>query len=88
MTGNTHAWKIFSSNPTDGLEQDGIWGPHYEAPDKLQVGHVDIVSLTISYPLFFLCIAKVLGMLHRGSVRWFDSKECYSIRFSKGERAW
>ena len=85
MTGNTHAWKILISNPTDGLGQDGLWDPHSEAPDNLQVEHhLTCVSLTISYPLFFLFISKVLSMLHHGSVGWFDSKECYSIRFSKG----
>ena len=35
------------------------------------------VPLTISYYLFFLRTSKVLSMLHRGSVGWFQSKECY-----------
>ena len=88
MTCNMHTWKILSSNLTDGLGQDGIWVPHYEAPDNLQVGHADCVSLTISYPLFFLCVSKVSSMLHPGSVGRFDSKECYSIKFSKRGGAW
>ena len=83
-----HTWKILSSNPTDGLGQDGLWEPHYKAPDNLQVGHADCVSLTILYPLFFLCISKVLSKLHHSSVVWYDSKEYYSIRFSKGGGAW
>ena len=87
ITGNTLTWKILSSNPTDGLGKDRIWAPHYEAPDPLQVGHVECVPLTISYPLFFLCISKVSSMLHHGSVRWFHSNECYLIKFSNwGER--
>ena len=53
MTGNAHTRKILSSNPTDGLGQDGLWDPH-EAPDNLQVEHVEYVSLTISYPQFSL----------------------------------
>ena len=38
-----------------------FWDPH-EAPDNLQVGHVECVSLTISDPLFLLSISKVLSM--------------------------
>ena len=79
ITGNMHTWKILSLNPTDGLGQDGLWDPHYEAPDSLQIGHVECVSLTISYPLFFLCISKVLSMLHHGSVGWLHCKECYTL---------
>ena len=75
--GNTETWKILSSNPTDGIGQDGSADPHYEAPDNLQVGHVECVWLTISYPLFFLCISKVSSMLHHDSVEWFHSKEWY-----------
>ena len=40
ITGNTQTWKVHSSNPTDGLEQDGPGDPHYEAPDNLSVSHV------------------------------------------------
>ena len=29
-----------------------FWDPHYEAPDNLQVGHVECVSPTISWPLY------------------------------------
>ena len=68
MTGKTHTCKILSSNSTNGLGQDGLLKPHYKTPENLQVGHVDCVSLTISYSLFFLCISKVLGMLHHNSV--------------------
>ena len=75
--GNSETWKILSSNPTDGIGQDGSADPHYEAPDNLQVGHVECVWLTISYPLFFLCISKVSSMLHHDSVEWFHSKEWY-----------
>ena len=57
MTGNTHTWKILGSNPTDGLGQDGLWDPH-EAPDNPQAGHVECVSLTISYPLFYSVFLK------------------------------
>ena len=65
MTGNTHTWTILSSNPTDGLGQDGIWDPH-EAPDNIQVGRVECVSLTISYPQFSLYIFKF------SSMKWGD----------------
>ena len=41
------------SNLTNGLGQDGLGDPHYEAPDNLQVGHVEYVLLKISYPLFY-----------------------------------
>ena len=68
MTGNTHTWKILSSNPTDGLGQDRIWDP-YEAPDNLQVGHVECGLLTISYLQFLLCIFKV------SSMKWGDFTE-------------
>ena len=67
MTGNTHTCEILSSNPIVWLGQDGIWVPQ-EGPDNLQVGHVESVSLTISGPLFFLCISKVSSMLHHDSV--------------------
>ena len=86
MTGNTHTGKILSSNPTDGLGQDGLWDPHYEDLDNLQVGHVACVSLAISYSLFF--ISKVSSMLHHGSVGLFGIKECYLIKFSKGRKDW
>ena len=80
ITGNTQTWKILSSNPTDGIGQDGPGDPHYEASDNLQVGHVARVSLTVSYPLFFLCISKFSRMLYHGSVGWFHSKEWYLNR--------
>ena len=54
-----HTWKILSSNPTDGLEQDGLWDPHYEAP---------------AYPIFFLYISKFSNILHYSSVGWFHCK--------------
>ena len=79
ITGNTYTWKILSSNPTDGLGQDGLWDPHYEAPDNLQIGHVECVLLTISYPLFFLCISKVSSMLQHDLVGWFHCKKFYTL---------
>ena len=79
ITGNTQIWKILSLNPTDGLGQDGLGDPHYGAPDNLQIGHVQCVSLTISYPLCF-CNSKVSRMLHHGLVVWFYSKEWYLNR--------
>ena len=78
VTGNTQTWKILSSNPTNGLGKDGLWDPHYEAPDNFQVGHVECVLLTIWYPYFFTCFfSKVSSMSHHGSVGWFHLKECY-----------
>ena len=47
LTGNTQTWKILSSNLTDGPGQNGPGNPNYEAPDNLQAGHVECVSLTI-----------------------------------------
>ena len=41
----------------NGLGQDGIWDP-YEAPDNLQIVHIECVSLTISCPLFFSASLK------------------------------
>ena len=79
ITGNPFTWKILSSSPTDRLGQNGLSDPHYEAPDNLQIGHVECVSLTISYPLFFLCISKVSSMLHHDSVGWFHCKKCYTL---------
>ena len=79
ITGNTQIWKILSLNPTDGLGQDGLGDPHYGAPDNFQIGHVECVSLTISYPLFF-CNSKVSSMLNHGLVVWFHSKEWYLNR--------
>ena len=84
IAGNTHTWKILSPNPSDGLGQDWLWDPHYEAPDNLQVGHVECVLLAISYQLFSLCISKVFSMLHHCSKGWFHSIECYLIKFQKG----
>ena len=81
ITGNTQIWQIFSSNPTDGLGQDGPGNSHYEAPDNLQVGHVECVFCWQFHILyFFFCISKVSSMLNDGSMEWFHSKERYLNR--------
>ena len=59
-------------------------GPHYEAPDNLQAGHVERVPLTISYHLYFLCISKVLSTCITGQSSKFTVKNatlCFYIHF-------
>ena len=77
IASNKQTWKILTSNRTNRLGQDRPGDPHYELPDNLQVWYVECVSLTTSYPLFFLSNSQVSSMLHHDSVRWFHSQECY-----------
>ena len=77
-----HNWKVLRSNPTDGTEFGTQ--PHYEVPGNLQVEHIECVSLTISYHLYFLCISKILSSYITGQWGKFTVKNatlCFYIYF-------
>ena len=88
ITGNTYTWKILSSNPTDGLGQDGLWDPHYEAPGNLQIGHLECFADNFISPIFALSLKLQACYI---MVQWGDftaKNVIHLIKFSIEGGAW
>ena len=73
MTGNTHTWKILSSNPTDGLGQDGLWDPYYEAPITFRLDMQIVFRWQFHIPYFFSVSLKFWACYI--TVQWGDLTE-------------